>query len=159
MFCSFGRYKIIYMYKFLLGILISLTVSLTTHAQTKKQEDIRQLMDLMGTTSLMKQTMSLSIEQQKKVNTNLPEEFWKILDKEADYEDLFNQLIPVYDKHYTHDEIKELLAFYKSPLGQKTIKELPTIMQESSAVGRVWGEQLGRRAAEKMKQTQSAPKN
>jgi len=34
----------------------------------------------------------------------------------------------VYDKHYTLDEIKELIAFYKTPTGQKTLKSVTPIM-------------------------------
>lgn len=37
----------------------------------------------------------------------------------------------IYDKYYTDKEIKELIAFYKSPVGKKTIDLTPEIMQES----------------------------
>ncbi|GAB3544936.1 DUF2059 domain-containing protein [Spirosoma fluminis] len=124
-----------------------------------KQDDIRQLMTMMGTTSLMEQSMSRFVETFKKANTGLPESFWTGVEKEANYQDLINRLIPVYEKHYTHDEIKELLAFYKSPLGQKSIRELPAIMQESASIGREWGEQLGRRIADRIQAEKSPPKN
>ncbi len=43
------------------------------------------------------------------------------------YEDV---VIKVYDKHFTEDEIKEIVAFYKTPTGRKTIDKVPAIMLE-----------------------------
>ncbi len=40
-------------------------------------------------------------------------------------------LVAVYDKHYTLEEIRDLIAFYKSPTGQKSIRLMTTIMSES----------------------------
>ena len=36
-----------------------------------------------------------------------------------------------YEKHYTLDEIRDLIAFYKTPTGQKTLKLMTTIMTET----------------------------
>jgi len=36
----------------------------------------------------------------------------------------------IYDKHYTDEEIKGLLQFYGSPLGQKAAAEMPKISKE-----------------------------
>ena len=93
--------------------------------------------------------------QFRQTMTQIPEAFWTELDKEIDYNELLNKLLPVYDAHYTHDDIKALLAFYRSPIGQKSIRELPAIMQESSAIGRAWGEAAGRRVAEKIQRAQA----
>jgi hypothetical protein len=40
------------------------------------------------------------------------------------------QLVALYDKHYTDEEIKSLLQFYGSPLGQKVAAEGPKIFRE-----------------------------
>lgn len=37
----------------------------------------------------------------------------------------------IYDAHYSTEELKDLLAFYESPTGQKTIRITPEIMTES----------------------------
>jgi hypothetical protein len=41
-----------------------------------------------------------------------------------------NQLVQLYDKHYTDEEIKSLLQFYGSPLGQKVATDSPKIFRE-----------------------------
>ncbi len=45
-----------------------------------------------------------------------------------------NVYYPAFSKHFTVAEIKELLAFYESPIGQKFISTTPTVMQESTAI-------------------------
>jgi hypothetical protein len=37
----------------------------------------------------------------------------------------------VYDKYYTLEEVRDLVIFYKSPTGQKSLKLMTTIMTES----------------------------
>ena len=36
----------------------------------------------------------------------------------------------VYARHFTADELRAMLAFYKSPVGQKTLHTMPTVMSE-----------------------------
>lgn len=45
-----------------------------------------------------------------------------------------NVYYPAFSKHFTLAEIKELTAFYESPIGQKFISTTPTVMQESTAI-------------------------
>lgn len=52
------------------------------------------------------------------------------LDMEKLVEDLTYK---IYDKHFTTAEIKEMTAFYRTPTGQKLLKSMPEIMQESLA--------------------------
>lgn len=44
------------------------------------------------------------------------------------------QIAGIYDKHYTDDEVKGLLQFFASPLGQKFAAETPKIAKEILAV-------------------------
>ena len=46
-------------------------------------------------------------------------------------DEIITRLAPVYAKYYTTQDLKELIAFYKGPLGQKHIKVTPSVMQES----------------------------
>lgn len=50
---------------------------------------------------------------------------------------------PIYHKHLTTEDIVELIRFYKSPIGQKTMKLLPTISREAMQAGESWGRTLG----------------
>lgn len=37
----------------------------------------------------------------------------------------------IYARHFTAPELRELIAFYRTPLGQKTLKTMPQIMNDS----------------------------
>jgi hypothetical protein len=51
---------------------------------------------------------------------------------------LVERLTGVYDKQFTHPEVKQLLAFYQTPLGRKSIEVLPVVMNESAS----WAQSL-----------------
>ena len=42
--------------------------------------------------------------------------------------EIMKQAPPIYARHFTLDEINQLIAFYKSPVGIKAMKELPAVM-------------------------------
>jgi len=64
-------------------------------------------------------------------------------------------ITPIYHRHFTHDEIKGLIAFYQTDLGSKTIRVMPALLQESMSAGQQWGQTLApeirRRVLERLK--------
>jgi uncharacterized protein len=54
--------------------------------------------------------------------------------KNFDQQRALQQIVGIYDKHYTDDEVKGLLEFFSSALGQKFAAESPKIAKEISAV-------------------------
>jgi hypothetical protein len=50
------------------------------------------------------------------------------------------QLVSIYAKHFTHQEVLALIAFYETELGQKTVAKMPQVMQEAAALGQRWAE-------------------
>ncbi|ABK38947.1 DUF2059 domain-containing protein [Aeromonas hydrophila] len=45
------------------------------------------------------------------------------------------EVAAIYRKHFTEAELKQLIAFYQSPVGKKSLDTMPAIFQESSLVG------------------------
>ena len=39
--------------------------------------------------------------------------------------------VPIYAKHFTEDELRDMIAFYHTSTGQKTIKEMPRLMADA----------------------------
>ncbi len=39
--------------------------------------------------------------------------------------------LKVYDKNFTESELKDIIAFYKTPTGQKSLKQMPEVLKES----------------------------
>lgn len=40
------------------------------------------------------------------------------------------ELVNIYDKHFTHGEIQDLIEFYESPTGKKILEKNPEITKE-----------------------------
>ncbi len=55
---------------------------------------------------------------------------------------LIELFVEIYDRHYTLSEIHEMEAFYATPLGQKSIKLLPTITREGMEAGQLWAQDM-----------------
>src|SRR5258708_39656107 len=63
-----------------------------------------------------------------------------------------NQLVGIYDQHFTDDEIKRLLQCYGSPLGQKVAAEMPKIGRETQAATRAASAKAAKDALAELKQ-------
>ncbi|MGH9902755.1 MAG: DUF2059 domain-containing protein [Pyrinomonadaceae bacterium] len=55
-----------------------------------------------------------------------------LFNQKVDYPKLVEEVSQeVYDEHFTAEELRDLLAFYKTPTGRKTIKIMPQLFSES----------------------------
>src|SRR5258706_13247458 len=105
-----------------------------------KEADIRSLLELVGARDQVGDSMTRAAEQYREKlletvqNNQQGQTFVNAVisnyQKKFDVDAVTERLISVYDKHYSDDEIKGLLQFYGSPLGQKVAAESPKIGRE-----------------------------
>jgi hypothetical protein len=76
---------------------------------------------------------------------DVPDSFWVDLGKEMNGEDLVTLAVPVYTKHFTVQEMKAIMTFYKTPAGAKLVESMPDITQEMSRIGQEWGKNVGQK--------------
>lgn len=50
-------------------------------------------------------------------------------------EKLIKNIIPVYARHFTHDDVRGMIAFYETPVGKKVIEVMPNLTQEGMQAG------------------------
>jgi len=127
-----------------------------------KEADIRSLLELVGARDQVQDSVKQAAEQyrekllaavpnnekgQQFVNTTINE-----YEKKYDFDRINEQLIVLYDKHYTAEEIKALLQFYGSPLGQKVAAESPKIFREIQEATRAEGAKAVKDALQQAKQ-------
>jgi hypothetical protein len=57
--------------------------------------------------------------------------FARLFDEQVDL-DLLTRVLygPIYARHFSDDELRELIAFYRSPVGRKSLEALPRAMTE-----------------------------
>ena len=69
---------------------------------------------------------------------------------------IIENIVPVYVKHFTPAELKELIAFYKSPVGAKNLALTPVLMTEVMEVtGKYFEEQMNQ--FQKLNQVKTKP--
>ena len=117
-----------------------------------KRSEIRKLIELTGAANISADALQKMIEPLKASYPQVPEEFWNTFIHEVHSDELIDLVIPIYDKYYTRDEIRELTQFYQSPVGQKTIKVLPKLSAEAIDAGQEWGRMVADRAMRKLRE-------
>lgn len=74
---------------------------------------------------------------------------------EKDYAPRASQLVDasarIYASHFTEAELKQILAFYQSPVGRRMITEEPKALDESMANAGNWGDDLSEEVIAKMR--------
>jgi len=127
-----------------------------------KDADIRALLELVGARDQVHDSVHQIAEQYREkllatvpsnekgqafVNTTINE-----YEKRYDVDKVNEQLVVLYDKHYTDEEIKSLPQFYGSPLGQKVAAESPKIFREIQETTRAEAARAVRDALQEAKQ-------
>jgi hypothetical protein len=126
-----------------------------------KEADIRQLMEVTGAKDLGQQLMEAGIAQfRASVTESQPDNprakqfadaFAQRFEKHFDPHALTETVIPIYDKHLSSEDLRELLAYYQSPFGQRMLKVLPEVARESQTAGFKLGQKAAEQAMEDLK--------
>lgn len=132
-------------------ITTSLVVSfgaLTASAEEEKSAAMR-LLEVIDFTTTARANADASFEpviEQMKAQ-GLPEEAIaevkaaanKFFTKIFEDPEIKGEMAKVYESNFTKEEMEELLAFYATPVGKKSLISLPKIMQESTMIGQKFG--------------------
>lgn len=125
------------MKKVVLVILLCVATIVNSYSQTK-QESIQELFRVMSLDSLMDKTIKSSLLMQTMVkDSSSKAHFFKermsslMPTLQEICKKMINEdMVTVYGKYFSQNEINELIAFYKTPVGQKFIKVTPVIQNE-----------------------------
>lgn len=133
----------------------------------QKRADIEQLLEVTGALKMGTQ-MSAAVTQQllqnlRRTRPDIPSAVLDLLPGEvaATFSAhapgfIADEIVPIYHRHFTGQEVRELMAFYATPLGRKSLQAMPSMMQESMAAGQRWGQSLApeimQRVTDKLRQ-------
>jgi uncharacterized protein len=125
-----------------------------------KEADIRKLLEVVGTRQLANQTMQSTLGTMKPLLMNalppgeyrekLVELFFAKFQSKYGDQQIVDLAVPVYDKYFSDEEIKELTKFYATPLGKKTIVALPKVVADLQSAGAKSGQEAGRQSMEEV---------
>jgi len=124
-----------------------------------RNTEIRRLMDLIRVRNMGEQVLTQMFElgikprlvenlrtAARNSGKNVPEElirkvadvFSKKLFSRINFDDFVENIIPIYEKHFSEQEIQSAIQFYESPAGRHFIELQPQLMQEGGAAGQRW---------------------
>ena len=123
---------------------------------TPKQQDILRLLKATKALDAAFSSFTPMFDQMsgmlKATVPNLPDRALEILKEEimAGFRTGRNELayktMQIYDAHLSHEDVREMIAFYKTPTGQRVVQVLPVIMQKSVVMGQEWGQGIAQQA-------------
>lgn len=123
-------------------------------------ETAKQIITLKGGENIFNTLIPGVIEQSKYMfeqqNPNLGNPLREVAAKlrselAARQAELNNEMAKVYASRFTEKEIKDLLAFYQSPLGRKLITEEPRALDQSMTYAQDWARKLSDEVVVKMR--------
>lgn len=122
-------------------IAITLVLFFTISIQASEERDTKVVYELFETakmSTVYQQTIEKTLEAQIKQNPEvapLKDVMTKFFDKYMGWESIKKDIAKIYMKNFTDDEIKELIAFYKTPIGQKVATLVPIVGVEAAMIG------------------------
>jgi hypothetical protein len=102
---------------------------------------------------VVEQAKLLFLQQNPGLSKDLNEIAIKIRNDLAPrFDELVNDVARNYAIHFTEQELKDVLAFYKSPAGKKLISEQPKVVDASLKFAQTWANSLSDEVVGKMRE-------
>ncbi|RAJ37202.1 DUF2059 domain-containing protein [Pedobacter cryoconitis] len=138
----------------LLLALTLLTATLSfSQDNTAYRESFRKMMIANGSEQTFKVVIDQMITSYKTQRPEVKQVIWDGLAEsfhKLGINELLDLLLPVYQKHLSLEDIKNMTAFYDTPTGKRFAEQTPAITQESMQAGQVWGQKIGEEFAKKL---------
>lgn len=115
---------------------------------------VKELLELTGAKQNMNKMLVSMVNYYKQQLPDISTDYMDAIKNKFNYDSLIAQIVPIYIRHLTLSDLRGLIAFYKTPLGQKMIQETPKVLQESMEIGMKWGQQAGDEVIKKAKEEQ-----
>jgi hypothetical protein len=65
-------------------------------------------------------------------------------------DEMIDKIAGIYAARFSAAELRQITDFYRGPVGQKFVQQLPGIMQESMTIGQQFGQQLAAELRQRM---------
>ena len=136
---------------FLIGCLLLFhsIVFAETNPTIDKNRDILKLLEVSGLLEQMDYIRDEATNSYARVISltypKVPDQFWDDFGKLAGKEEmkvLLDRVVAVYNKHMTHDVIKQLIKMFSTPFWVEWKQKMPAISREAGLIGSEWTQEL-----------------
>ena len=116
------------------------------YSETEKVRDIKRLLEVSGILDQLSYMQESLLNNVSMMVTapfpKVPDAFWGEFNQligKKEMDDLIDRVIPVYDKHMSHETIKKLITMFKTPFWDEWKEKMPQISREAGVIGSEWG--------------------
>ncbi|MFW6223179.1 MAG: DUF2059 domain-containing protein [Bacteroidota bacterium] len=144
--------------KFIAIFVLVFSTSMVQAQEDAFADDIMKFLQINGSKATFQVTIKQMMQQFQTMAPDLTVEQWQTIEEEVinpSYDDLQEKFIPIYKKHFTHEEIKKLIDFYQTDLGEKLASKQPVISGEAMQIAQAWGMELGQNIQLKIQEMQA----
>lgn len=128
------------------------------HAAAQSQDSaykqaLQEMLSASGALESVKVMIPQVIAMTKPTQPGIPDSFWADLEKElqTEFVDRMVELyVPIYQKHLTLDDLREINRFYQSPVGRKLAQATPAMTVEGAQMGQKLGMEMAQEIVEKV---------
>ncbi len=131
------------------------TIGFSQDQDTAYRNTLQEMFEVSGSEETYKAAITQIMDMFKQQYARVEAEQWNQLEQEflnRSIDELVELLVPVYQKYLTQEDLEEIIAFYKTPVGKKFALRNPAIMQESMQVGQQWGMKIGQELQQKLEE-------
>ncbi len=118
----------------------------TIIAQTNDYDkDLEKLLQTNGSTAMYNIAFNQIKTALKAQKPSVPDSLWVNLKTEVfdiEVKNLTKQMVPIYKKHFTHADVKDLITFYETPIGKKLTTKTPLITKDAMQISQPWAMSL-----------------
>jgi hypothetical protein len=114
-----------------LGLAVFLQPTLVRADEASHKAAAESLLALMDMDKLMSQSVDQMLQMQVKQNPSIAPyeaQMKAFLNKYMSWASMKDDMVKIYTGEFTEQELKDLTAFYKTPLGKKTVEKMPQLM-------------------------------
>ena len=140
------------------GILMvtALLICGVASAQTDSyKQKVKTYFELSGSQGAFQEAIKGMIGQMRVTRTDVPQSVWDEFENEfmsTSIDELVGLIAPIYNRHFTEEDLDAIIEFYNTPAGKKLGEKTPIITQESMTAGQQWGMQVGQKIVNKLQE-------
>ncbi len=97
-----------------------------------------ELLVLMNMNDLISKSVDTMLDIQIQQNPSLVNykgTIQEFLKKYMNWDYLKNEFVKLYKEEFTENELRDMITFYKTETGKKTLLQMPTLMQKGAQIG------------------------
>ena len=114
-----------------------------------KNRDIFKLLEVSGLLEQMDYIKNEATNSYARVISitypKVPDQFWDDFNKlvgKDEMQVLLDRVVAVYNKHMSHEAIKQLITMFSTPFWDEWKQKMPTISREAGLIGSQWTQEL-----------------